>query len=417
VPGNGFFYGYIVVAAAALVLFVFSSNLFVFGIFFKPMVNEFGWSRALTSGAFSLAWVVRGALGIIMGSLNDRLGPRLLATVCGIMMGAGYLLMAQVHSVWQFYLFYVGIIGIGSGLYVPMVSTVARWFTNRRGLMTGLVVAGGGLGALVSPPLADLLITTYDWRISYVIFGCAALVIIVAADQFLRRDPEQKGLVPYGEIKRTEGELDSGRRGLSLKGAVCTRQYWLLNWVLFCIGYCAHTIAVHIVPHATDMGISSANAAIILAMVGGMPILGRIVHGTSADRIGYKRGIMIGMSLVSACLLWLIFAGETWMLYVFAVVFGLSWCVGMLSSPLIAELFGLKSHGAIMGLTTISYSAGAAVGPYIAGHIFDVTGSYQIAFMLITVIAVSGLVITALITPTEFEKQEKALIDSEVGAY
>ena len=131
-----FFYGYIVVGAAFIILMVSFGVNNAFGVFFNPILADFGWSRAMTSGAFSLSWVIQGVLGIVMGGLNDKFGPRLVMTVCGLLMGAGFLLMSQVNAIWQIYLFYGIVVGVGmSGVMVSQVSTIAKWFVKRRSMI------------------------------------------------------------------------------------------------------------------------------------------------------------------------------------------------------------------------------------------------------------------------------------------
>ena len=197
-----FFYGYVVVAATACIMVVVWGTYYAFGVFFKPVLIEFGWTRAITSGAFSLALIIHGLLGIAMGWLTDRFGPRLVTTLCGCLIGTGYLLMSQISAVWQLYLFYGVIVGTGmGGAFVPLVSPIARWFVKRRGIMTWTVVAGLGIGALIAPPVANWLIYSYGWRLSYVILGAAVLLIVTLAAQFLKRDPTQVGQVAYGEDK------------------------------------------------------------------------------------------------------------------------------------------------------------------------------------------------------------------------
>jgi len=228
-PGSEpkFFYGYIVVGAAFFTMVVIFGVYLAFGVFFKPVLTEFGWTRAMTSGAFSLSMVVHGLLGIVMGGLNDRFGPRIVMTLCGFLLGLGYLLMSQIGAVWQLYLFYGLIIGIGmGGSWVPLLSTVARWFATRRSMMTGIVVAGIGIGTLIVPPVANWLISTYDWRTSYIILGSIVLVVVVLAAQFLRRDPAQMGQVPYGGSRGGEQMLKVDTEGFSLREAVYTRQFY-----------------------------------------------------------------------------------------------------------------------------------------------------------------------------------------------
>ena len=151
-----FFYGYIIVAVSFFIMLVTFSFHISFGVFFKPLLTEFGWARAMTSGAFSVYMFLHGLLYIVTGRLNDKYGPRILTTACGIVLGLGYLLMSQISAIWQLYLFYGVIIAIGtSGLWVPLMSTVTRWFVKRRGLMTGITVAGIGTGTIIVPPLAN----------------------------------------------------------------------------------------------------------------------------------------------------------------------------------------------------------------------------------------------------------------------
>ena len=398
-----FFYGYIVVAAAFLIMGVILGAHNTFGVFFKPVLTEFGWTRAMTSGAFSLSVIMGGLLGIIMGGLNDKFGPRLVMTLCGFLLGLGHLLMSQIGTLWQFYVFYGVIIGTGmGGAFVPLLSTVARWFVKRRGMMTGIVSAGEGAGMLILVPLANWLIATYDWRLSYIIMGSMVLVIIVLFAQFLRRDPTQLGQRPHGESKGEEAGLKLETEAFSLRQAVHTKQFWLAFTMYLSLGFGVLTIVVHLVPHATDVEISSANAANILATMAAVSIIGRIVLGSVADRIGIRQTYFIGFILMSVAFFWLASATEAWMLYLFAVVFGFAYggC-GALGSPLAATLFGLRSHGVIYGVIDLGFTIGGFAGPFVAGHIFDVTSSYQLAFLLSATLSIIGLISTALLTPTK----------------
>ena len=403
---SGFFYGYIVVIAALCIMVVTSGTRFAFGVFFKPMLNEFGWTRAMTSGAFSLCIIVEGLLAIVTGGLTDRFGPRIVMTLCGFLLGLGYLLMSQISTVWQMYLFYGVIIGIGmSGVVAPLLSTIAKWFAKRRVTMTGVVFSGTGMGALIAPPMANWLISIYDWRISYIILGSLVLVVVVLAAQFLKRDPAQVGLKPYGEKEEGEQELTAGAKGFSLNEAVYTRQFWLIFILELCCGVGIFAVMVHIVPHATDLGISATSAANILATVGGLMMVGRVVLGTAADKIGIKKAFIISFSLMVAALFWLVPVTEMWMLYLFAVVFGFAeGGLGSLTSPILAQLFGLSSHGLILGVIVLIFSIGAAIGPFMAGYIFDVTGGYQVAWLVSAAISIVALVSAALITPIRSER-------------
>ncbi len=396
-----FFYGYVVVAITFFIMVVMWGTFYSFGVFFKPLLEEFGWTRAVISGAFSLGIILQGLLGIVMGRLNDRFGPRSVLTGCSFFLGLGYLLMSQVSTTWQLYLFYGVIVAIGmSAGYIPLVSTVARWFVKGRGMMTGIILAGIGLGTMIIPPLASRLILTYDWRTSYIIVGITVLVLVILAAQFLRRDPSQKGQLPYsvGEVNEQKSNLDAS--GFSLRQAIRTRQFWML-WVMqFSYGFGLMSIMVHIVVHATGLGISLITAANIVAIIGGIGIAGRVIMGSAADRIGNKSAIIIGFILMSAVLFWLVVAREVWMLYLFAIILGFAY--GGLDtpfSPMIAELFGLSSHGALFGIIALGFAIGGAIGPVLAGAIFDITRSYGPAFLVSAVVSVIGLILTVLLKP------------------
>jgi len=401
-----FFYGYVVVVAAFLIMMVMWGTSVSFGVFFKPLLTEFGWTRAMTSGAFSLSILMYGVLGIVVGRLNDRFGPRIVITICGVFLGLGYLLMSQIGTIWHLYLFYGVIIGIGlSGAYVPMGSTIARWFTQRRGMMTGLVVSGVGIGIVIMPPIVSWFISTYGWRTSYIIMGIIAFTFIISTAQFLRRDPGQMGLLPYGKkgVKGDALSLEAG--GFSFRQAIHTSQFWLLCAINFCFGVVLDVIIVHIVPHATDLEISAASAASILAITGGISIAGRITMGSAGDRIGSKSALTICFILMSVALFWLLAAKELWMFYLFAIIFGFGYGgFAPLASLIVAELFGLSSHGAILGSTEFIFTIGGAVGPVLAGRIFDITGSYNLAFLTCATIAVMGVISILLLRPTTGNK-------------
>ena len=397
-----FFYGYIVTSASFLVAMATWGANSSFGVFLKPILSEFGWTRASIAGAYSLSAVLTGVFSIIMGRLNDRFGPRLMVTVCGLLVGMGYLLMSRTSSIWQVYLFFGLIVGIGMGASTtPLLSTVARWFVSRRGMMTGIVLIGVSVGIMIWPPLSRWLISDYGWRTAFIILGTMALVIVIFAAQFLRRDPGQMGQLPYGESEAEQKSLDLQNTDFSFQKAINTRQLWTICGLFFCLLFNVGVVSLHIVPHATDLGISATIAANIVATIGGVGIAGRIVMGSAGDRIGNKPALIIGLILMPVALFWLQFAREVWMLFLFAAIYGFSFgSVGPLISPMVAELFGLRAHGAILGLVLFSGNVGGAIGSVLIGHIFDVTGSYQPGFFVSGALGIASVILCSLIRPT-----------------
>lgn len=393
-----FYYGYIVVAAASLIM-MFSYGIYIsFGLFFSPLLDEFDWSRAVTSGAYSLSSIISGVLGVVMGSLTDRVGPRIVVTVCGVLLGLGYLLMSQVNTVWQLYLFYGVIVGLGmSGCWVPLLTSVARWFESRRSLMTGIVISGLTIGQVIAPPVISRLITTYEWRQSYIIVGIAALAAVVLAAQFLRRDPGNQTRSPSRKAL-----MDADTVGMSLWEAVRTAQFWMVSVVFLAFGFSAYGMTVHLVPHIIGLDIPEVTAANVLAVNGGIGIIGNFVlGGIIGDRIGNRKALIIGFILAIAALLWLVPARELWMLYLFAIVFGLGLgSMGTSESPLVARLFGLKYHGLVYAVTGLGFTAGGSIGPVVMGYIFDVTDSYRLAFVLCAILSGIGLLLMIALKPT-----------------
>ena len=385
--------------AILLIQFAAGGGRSSFGVFFLPLLTEFGWTRTMTSGAASLAVVLSGLLGVVMGRLNDRFGPRLVVTASSVFLGLGYLLMSRVSGMWQLYLFYGVIIGIGmSGIMTPLMSTIARWFAKRRGVMSGLTFTGSYVGIMIMPPVANWLISIYSWRSSYIILGIMILVVNIFAAQFLKRDPSKVGLVLNGEEAVKVQSLNLQPKGSSLQQAIKTRQFWMLVIMNLCAGFSLQTILVHIVPHAIDLGITPASAAAVLTVIAVIAIPSRIIMGHAGDRIGYKPAYAICFTLMAVPLFGLGIVKEPWMLFLFVAIFAVS--VPPLLSPMIAQLFGLRSHGAIYGSIMLGWFSGSAIGPVLAGHLFDIVNSYQPAWLICGALAVVAVFVTWLLKPT-----------------
>jgi MFS family permease len=401
------FYGYIIVGASVAVQLISIGAFFTYGIFFKHFLNEFGWSRAVISGASSITTLFAGLMGIFAGRLSDRFGPRTIMAVSGLFLGGGYLLMSLLQAPWQLYLFYGVIVGTGMASHdIVTLSTVARWFVRKRGMMTGVVKVGTGAGQLIVPLIAMALIAACDWRNTYLIIGATALILFVLVAQLFRRDPQQMGLLPDGADRTVSAVSGAGEQGLSLREVLRTRQFWLVSLTYFSAIYCLITIVVHIVPHATDVGISETSAAGVLSAIGGVSMAGRFTIGTISDRIGCKRAWIICFIILIASFIWLQMTRELWMFYLFAVIYGFAHGgLFVLASPTAAELFGTRAHGVIFGTIGFAGTLGGSVGPFLAGYLFDITQSYQIAFWILIVLGVNGLALISTVKPISVNKK------------
>jgi len=408
------YYGWIVVAAAFLVALAAYGVQYSFGIFLKPLSEDLGWTRTLVSGAASLFMFSRGALAILTGWATDKYGPGKTVAVGGLFLGLGLLLTSQIGAAWQLYLFYGLMVGFGlSVAFAPLVATTSRWFVSKRGLAVGIVVAGIGMGTAVMSPVARYLVATFEWRLSYIIIGLLAWFIVIPAALFLRRSPEEKGLQPLGKIEVvaakedvvTNGDNLASEGGFSLRGAMRTRPFWVLLTMIILWSTCLQMIMIHIYPHATDLGIPGAVAVNFLVVIGLSSIIGRLAMGAVSDRIGGRLTLAISLVMLALAMFWLLRVTDVWMFYLFAAVFGFAYggCVPQL--PIIAgELFRLQSIGAIVGVQMLGVAIGGAIGPLLGGYVFDVTGTYYIAFL---VSGIAILVVLVLLTMLRVpEKQE-----------
>jgi OFA family oxalate/formate antiporter-like MFS transporter len=397
------FYGYIIAIASFCILLIVYGIRHSYGVFFTPMATEFGWSHATTSLAFSISVFMEGVFNIILGGITDKYGPRVTITISGILIGLGYCLMLLVTSTWQFYLFYAAIIGIGiGGTWIPLLSTTARWFRARRSLMSGIIMSSLGVGVLIFAPIADQLIKALSWRNTFLLVGIITIVIVTVAAQFLKRDPSKMGLSPFGDNNGINKNPQIAVQGLSVREAMRTYQFWFVILTFFCFGFILLSVSIHIVPSAIKAGILSSVAAIILATFGGLQIIGRIGMGFIADKVGNKRIYILAFLVSAADLLFLTFNSATWALFLFVIIFGIF--LGGLGSSQpswIANLFGLKNHGALYGIGGFGFTLGAALGPYISGQVFDITQSYQMAFMICACVSLLGMVLTLLIKPVK----------------
>jgi len=397
-----YFYGYNIVAAGFLIQAVCIGAMFTYGVFFKELQEEFGWSRALISGASSLAFLVMGSGGIIAGSLNDRIGPKIIMVVSGTSLGLGYILMSRLEMPWQLYLLYGGLVGIGFSAHdVITLSTVVRWFIKRRGMMSGFVKVGTGAGQFLLPIIAAALIALLGWRNAYLIIGVVSLAALVALAQLMKRDPQDIGLLPDGGSHYNSNSKSwTETHSLPMRAAARTKQFWTICIAEFTIFSCLLTTIIHITPHARDQGLQPASAAAVLSTIGGVSIIGRIVMGSANDKIGGKRSMIICFILLIISLFWLQMASNAWMLFFFAIIYGFAHGgFFTVMSPTVAEFFGTGSHGVLFGTVLFSGTIGGSVGPLLAGYIFDVTGSYQAAFITLTALAFIGMVLITILRP------------------
>jgi MFS family permease len=250
-------------------------------------------------------------------------------------------------------------------------------------------------------PLASHLIVTFGWRLSFIAIGIINLVVVTLAAQFLRRDPAKMGMLPFGASQAGTNNLVSEVKSISFNEVIRRAQLWQVCAIQACCWFGINTFLIHIVSHATGLGISSISAANTLTIAGGLGMVGRLTFGVSADRLSSKLALAMVCALLSISLFSFAYNTTVWMMYLFSAVFGLAWGgLVVLQSTIVAEMFGLSAHGAILGIFMFSGSLVGSVGPLAAGYIFDMTESYHLAFLISTIVGVIGIILTMLLRKT-----------------
>jgi MFS family permease len=392
-------YGTIIASACFMIQAVGIGTQVTYGVFFNSILTEFQWSRAFIAGASSFAFFLMGLFGVLVGRLNDRYGPKLLMRISALFLGTGLMLMAHVSSPWQLYLYYGVLYGIGlSAIDVLALTTTARWFTRRRGMMTGIVKVGTGAGQFTIPLAASLLIVAYGWRQAYLVIGAAAMILLLFSAHWLKPAPDHLA----ARARTASAPSPDSQHGLKAGQAIRTPQLWTLCILNFFLIFSLSVIIVHIVPHARDIGLSPTRAAGVLSAIGAVSMVGRFITGMAIDRIGSKAIMVICFFVLIAGLIWLQTASSLWMLYLFACVYGLAHGGFFTSiSPITAEVFGIAAHGTIFGIIVCFGTTGGAIGPILAGQLFDSLGNYSTAFWIITAFGVIGLGLILSLKPVK----------------
>lgn len=411
-PGskNNFFYGWVVVVAFFAIGTIMYGTLTSFGVFFKSIESDFGLTRTATSAIFSAQNVFGAIMSFVGGWAVDRYGPRITVLLIGVLSGLSLLLTSQTNALWQLFITYSLLFsGIGA-VYTLIVSTVSRWFDKNRGLALGIAGSGVGLGIVVIAPFATYLIASFGWRMAYIIMGLIVWLIVIPLSRTLRTTPDAIGAEPDG-VRADSGEMGVAKRRnedrahsteFSLREAFKTRNFWLIGSVWLLNAFCYFLVLIHIVPHATDIGIPAMEAATVLSLIGASFIAGRLLMGRVTDIIGGKKTAITCALIVALAMIWLIRSQDLLMLYVFGVVFGFSnGGLDTSMAALVGNTFGISNIGVIMGALQVNWGVGMIIGPAIGGFIFDVNSSYFIALLAG---ALAMLLVALLVALTRREK-------------
>jgi MFS family permease len=388
----------VVVAATFLVLVVDFGVVYSFGAFFDLFAHDFQADRSAVSLVFALNGPVYFAVGAFTGPLTDRVGPRWLCLLGAAAFLGGLGLASRATALWQIYATYSLLVGLAVGsTYVPSVSTVQRWFVRRRALASGVAVSGIGVGTLLGPIVATALTGAHGWRTTYLLVGLVAAALTALAGWLLLPGPEVVGLAPDGSVP-AEGHLVHTPADAALGGTREAIRSRAFLWLYLAIIFASIPIfmgAAHMAPFARDAGLDADAAAATLGLFGAGSTVGRLVLAPLTDRVGRLRAYTAIVASVTALMaVWLVLRMTgIWPLLAWAAVFGAVYGTFVALSPaVIADTFGARAVSGILGVYYTGAGVGAFLGPWLAGTLFDRTGSYAPAILVGGVAAVLATV-------------------------
>ena len=375
---RGFSYGWVIVAAAVVIVGLGVGALHSLAVFLKPMQDAMAWSRGAISGVALWMWTTYGVGSLMWGVLADRWGARRVIVLGGLVLGLGLVVASRTTTLWQLYLAFGGVVGMAAGaFYAPLTTTATRWFTENRGLAVAIVSAGTGLGTFVIAPLTRWLVSTYDWRFAMLVLGDLTWLVVVPLGFLVREAPAMA----------RDGEPE-----VALLEIWRSPQFWLIAVTHFacCV---AHSGPIfHMVTHAMDQGVPGLSAATILGVSGLASLVGRVASGVIADRWGAKPTLIAALSLQAPAIFLYLFTDGAAGLYALGILFGVSYGGVMpLYALLTREYFGARAMGTAYGAIFMLQAIGMGLGAYAGGWLHDHLGTYAWLFGSATAVGALAL--------------------------
>ena len=388
-------FAWIIVGFSFITLALVYAVWYSFSVFFVALLKEFGWSRSIGAGAFSLFIILSSMIGPFMGGMVDRFGPKRVIIMGSLILGAGLALCSSIQTWWQFYIFFSAItaIGLGATGWVPNITIIQQWFKEKRGLATGIISAGIGIGILVCVPSAQYLIIRLGWRMAYRIMAVfIPLIVISLAILFLKKPPHTAShQIEVGiSVKTTKDPLVINEgwasQSWTVQKAIATKPFWLLTLSFFLGSFIIQSVFAHQVAFFMDCGLEALLASYLVGIVGIVSIGSKILWGVLSDKIGREITYTIGITCAILGMLWLILYSQlpsSSFPYFYAIFFGMGYAVQAALPPLItADFFEGQGYGGIFGILMIFVGIGGAFGVWFAGFLYDQIGSYVPVFII-----------------------------------
>ena len=386
------FYGWYIVAVCFVINFiVFGISVNTFTVYVKPVSTDMGWTRAQFSLGLTLASLCMGIMAPFVGRLIDRIGARLIMTVGASIIGICTLGLSKAEPLWVFYLLFM-ISGAGQAgtTLIPISLVISNWFNLKRGRALGIVMTGTGLGAMVMVPVTSWIVVNWGWRASYFIMGWIILSMAPVCFIFIKTSPSDMGLKPDGGVilPQTAQPLQAG---IPVAAAIKTGSFWMIAVMMFILGMVGMGLGLHLMPYLTDIGHAQITAGMLISIISAMTVFGKVSMGIFADRWGIRKVVALACFVIVIGILVLMKAHTLLIAIVFAVIYG--YAIGaplMINPALTADCFGLAFFGSIFGILSLFNILGAGIGAWLAGAIYDHSGSYMPAFWLFIILTAAA---------------------------
>ena len=388
------FYGWVIVSVVFVSMAVGVNARTAFSLLFPPILDEFGWDRGLTAGAFSFGFIVSAVLSPSLGRLMDRRGPRVVMELGAFAIALGLLLATQVERPWQLYATLGFLVGGGSVClgYTGQSLFLPNWFVRRRGLAMSLAFSGVGVGSIILLPWLQTLIERSGWRAACLALGLLTLVLLVPLNLLLRHRPQDLGLQPDGAVASgavaaaASNVVDASWVAIdwTLSRALRTARFWWIAVGYFCALFAWYVVQVHQTKYLLEVGFAPDLAALALGAVSLAGIPGQIALGHLSDRLGREPVWAIGALGFALCYV-LLLALPAWptpaLMWLMVLAQGaLGYGITSVIGAIPAEIFHGRHYGSIFGTLMLASIAGGAAGPWLAGALHDATGNYVLAF-------------------------------------
>lgn len=421
---SGLYYGWRMVGLVSTIR-VLGGGLHQYGftVFFLPVSQDLGLSRAATSLAFSLARAEGAIEGPVVGYLVDRFGPRPMILAAALLTGIGYIILSWVNSYASFLVVYLGVISLAftaGFVHSPMV-VANSWFIRQRGRAMTLISAAVPVGGALISPLLAVAVQAWGWRWAAFLAGCAFLLIAAPLSLRLRRSPESMGLLPDGappqqtspqdDAGRSRAQGDSGEADYTVGHAMTTFVYWLLVLSMMARVGAYSTMTVHFVPLMVWKGLSQEQAALLLGAFAFLNLLSHLVLGWIADMMNKLQLLTACMFVAAASVLALAWGEAYWLLWLFTVLFTVIDASFPIAWAAVGDFFGRRCFATIRGTMSFFYQWGSVVGPVLAGAVYDRSQSYHsVLWGLFALLLVATLLNALLIKP--WAESRKRLLEA-----